>query len=148
MRRIMLILLVLGLGPSYPGPAGAREIVYESEYQVLVKQHGEKWAAEDREIQTRLDELRQKHGKRPNIIYIMWDDMKYGAIGHEMFNKVTGYTSPNINKLAAEGMTFTRMYSEPSCTPTRVAAMTGRQPVRSGMIFPIFPIRWAYRPPR
>jgi len=66
--------------------------------------------------------------------------MKYGAIGHPMLNNVTGYRSPNINKLAAEGMTFTRMYSEPSCTPTRVAAATGRQPVRSGMIFPIFPI--------
>ncbi len=37
-------------------------------------------------------------------------------------------------------MTFTRMYTEPSCTPTRVAVMTGRQPVRSGMDFPIFPI--------
>ena len=57
-----------------------------------------------------------------------------------MLNKVTGYTSPNINKLAAEGMTFTRMYTEPSCTPTRVAVTTGRHPVRSGMIFPIFPI--------
>jgi arylsulfatase A-like enzyme len=70
----------------------------------------------------------------------MWDDMKYGAIGHPMLNQVTGYKSPNINKLADEGMTFTRMYSEPSCTPTRVAAITGRLPVRSGMIFPIFPI--------
>jgi arylsulfatase len=115
-------------------------IIHDAEYLVLEAQHGERWAAEDSEITARLDELRIKHGKRPNIIYIMWDDMKYGAIGHEMLNKVTGYTSPNINKLAAEGMTFTRMYSEPSCTPTRVAAMTGRQPVRSGMIFPIFPV--------
>jgi arylsulfatase len=115
-------------------------IIHDSEFQVLLKQKGAEWKAEDKEIEAKLDALRKKHGKRPNIIYIMWDDMKYGAIGHEMFNQVTGYTSPNINKLAAEGMTFTRMYSEPSCTPTRVAAMTGRQPVRSGMILPIFPV--------
>jgi len=115
-------------------------IIYEAEFQKVLKQHAEKWAEEDKGIQQKLEALRKKHGKRPNIIHIMWDDMKYGAIGHEMLNKVTGYSSPNINKLAAEGMTFTRMYSEPSCTPTRVAAVTGRQPVRSGMIFPIFPI--------
>ena len=69
-------------------------------------------------------QVHKKFGKRPNIIHIMWDDMKYGAIGHPMLNQVTGYKSPNINKLATEGMTFTRMYSEPSCTPTRVAAAT------------------------
>jgi arylsulfatase A-like enzyme len=115
-------------------------VVYESEFQRLWKQHGKEWAAEDKDIEKKLEALRKKHGKRPNIIHIMWDDMKYGAIGHPMLNKVTGYTSPNINKMAAEGMTLTRMYSEPSCTPTRVAAMTGRYSVRSGMIFPIFPI--------
>ena len=55
-------------------------------------------------------QVHKKFGKRPNIIHIMWDDMKYGAIGHPMLNQVTGYKSPNINKLATEGMTFTRMY--------------------------------------
>ncbi|MCP4399898.1 MAG: sulfatase-like hydrolase/transferase, partial [bacterium] len=135
----LLATILLSLVP-FAGKALAKGIVHDAEYSILVAQHGEKWATEDSEIDKRLDTLRKKHGKRPNIIYIMWDDMKYGAIGHEMFNKVTGYTSPNINKMAAEGMTFTRMYSEPSCTPTRVAAMTGRLPVRSGMIFPIFPV--------
>jgi arylsulfatase A-like enzyme len=125
---------------SLTAAVSAKGIIHDAEYSILEAQHGEKWAAEDSEIDKRLEALRKKHGKRPNIIHIMWDDMKYGAIGHEMLNKVTGYTSPNINKLAAEGMTLTRMYSEPSCTPTRVAATNGRHPVRSGMIFPIFPI--------
>ena len=115
-------------------------IVHDAEFQRLWQQKGQEWIAEDKEIEQKLEALRKKHGKRPNIIHIMWDDMKYGAIGHPMLNNVTGYKSPNINQLAAKGMTFTRMYTEPSCTPTRVAAMTGRQPVRSGMIFPIFPI--------
>ena len=127
----------------FPGNTLAKEttgIIHDAEFQLLQKQYGDKWAAEDKEIENKLESLREKHGKRPNIIHIMWDDMKYGAIGYAMLNNVTGYKSPNINKLAAEGMTFTRMYTEPSCTPTRVAAATGRQPVRSGMIFPIFPI--------
>ncbi len=125
------------------GAVAAKEggdIIHDAEQQRLEDQHGKKWSAEDKEIDAKLEQLRKKFGKRPNIIHIMWDDMKYGAIGHPMLNQVTGYKSPNINKLAAEGMTFTRMYSEPSCTPTRVAAATGRLPVRSGMIFPIFPI--------
>ena len=37
-------------------------------------------------------------------------------------------------------MTFTRMYTEPSCTPTRAAALTGRHPIRSGMVQVIFPV--------
>jgi len=149
MRRIIMrslsataaaIAVGVVLGCSQSEEAIAKDIIYDSEFQVTQKQHGKKWAAEDTGIDKKLAALKKKHGKSPNIIHIMWDDMKYGAIGHPMLNNVTGYVSPNINKMAANGMTFTRMYSEPSCTPTRVAAMTGRQPVRSGMIFPIFPI--------
>lgn len=138
-RQSALYALTCGLLISPPA-AISGEIIQDSEYQLLLEQHSDRWAAEDQDIESKLDALAQKHGKRPNIIHIMWDDMKYGAIGHEMLNNVTGYRSPNINALAAEGMTFSRMYTEPSCTPTRVAAATGRQPVRSGMIFPIFPI--------
>jgi arylsulfatase len=134
-------MIAFGLGlDARAQDAPPHGIIHDSEFQRLWKQKGAEWTAEDREIDAKLDALQRKHGKRPNIIHIMWDDMKYGAIGHPMLNQVTGYVSPNINKLAAGGMSFTRMYTEPSCTPTRVAAMTGRQPVRSGMIFPIFPI--------
>jgi arylsulfatase A-like enzyme len=38
-----------------------------------------------------------------------------------------------MNRLASEGINFTRMYTEPACTPTRVAFLTGRHPVRHGM---------------
>ena len=44
-----------------------------------------------------------------------------------------GYETPNLNRMAAEGINFTRMYTEPSCTPTRAALLTGRIPVRHGM---------------
>jgi len=134
-RKLAVFSLILVGSAAYAG-----DIIHDAEYEILEAQNGEKWDAEDKNLDKKLAELRQKFGKAPNIIHIMWDDMKYGAIGHEMLNNVTGYRSPNINEIAKSGMTFTRMYSEPSCTPTRVAAATGRQPVRSGMIFPIFPI--------
>ena len=56
-----------------------------------------------------------------------------GAIGNEMIQKLLGYKTPNMNKMASEGINFTRMYSEPACTPTRAAFITGRTPVRNGM---------------
>jgi arylsulfatase len=49
---------------------------------------------------------------------------------------VRGYTTPNINAFARESLTFSRMYSEPTCTPTRTALLTGRLPVRSHMLEP------------
>ena len=76
----------------------------------------------------KLAALKKKHGTTPNIIYILWDDQQVGAVGNEMIQKLLGYTTPNINQMAAEGINFTRMYSEPGCTPTRAAFITGRIP--------------------
>ena len=118
----------------------AEGIIHESEFQRLWAKNGERWAAEDVEINEKLAELEKKFGKKPNIIHILWDDMRMGAVGSRLYTDISGYSADNIEKLASNGMTFTRMYTEPSCTPTRVAAATGRLAVRSGMIFPIFPI--------
>ena len=54
-------------------------------------------------------------------------------MGIPELNALRGYKTPAINEFAREGMRFARMYTEPSCTPTRVAFMTGRQPHRNGM---------------
>jgi len=54
-------------------------------------------------------------------------------MGNRAMNYVTGIKTPNINKLAGEGMSLMRMYTEPSCTPTRAAMLTGRHPVRIGL---------------
>ena len=115
-------------------------LVHDPEFQRLWEQNGDRWAEEDQEIAARLAELEAEFGKKPNIIHILWDDMRYGAVGHRMLTDISGYEAPNLEQMAEEGMSFTRMYTEPSCTPTRVAAATGRLAVRSGMVFPIFPI--------
>ncbi len=67
----------------------------------------------------------------PNIVIIFCDDLGYGDIG--CFGHPTIQT-PNIDKMATEGMKFTQFYAAaPVCTPSRSALMTGRLPIRTGM---------------
>jgi arylsulfatase len=63
----------------------------------------------------------------------MWDDTPFGDIGIPAIQKVRGFETPNLNRLAEEGILFTRMYTEVGCTPSRAAVATGRLAVRSGM---------------
>jgi len=118
----------------------SNSIIYDAEFQKLQAQYGKAWAEEDKQLKKRLADLQAKTGKKPNIIYFMWDDAAYGRVGHPMLSKITGIDTPNIDKMAREGMTLTRMYTEPSCTPTRVATLTGRHPIRSGLTQVVFPV--------
>lgn len=62
--------------------------------------------------------------KRPNIVFIMADDLGYGELGCYGQKKIR---TPNIDKLCSEGMKFTRHYSgAPVCAPSRCALMTGK----------------------
>jgi len=108
-------------------------IVYDAEYYILEAQNGKKWAAEDSELDKKLAQLREKFGQPPNIIHIMWDDTAYGDVGIPAVQKIRGFETPNINKMAEEGILFTRMYTEVGCTPSRAAVSTGRLAIRSGM---------------
>ena len=118
---------------------GDERIVYDGDYVKSREEHGAAWADEDASLQARLAELEAKYGKRPNIIHIMWDDNSLGQVGVPQMNKVLGFDTPRINQMAREGISFTRMYTEPSCTPTRTAALTGRLAVRAGMYNVGFP---------
>ena len=111
----------------------ASAIVHDAEYYILDAQNGQKWSAEDSELDKKLAELRKKHGRPPNLIHIMWDDTAFGDIGIPAIQKVRGLETPNLNKMAAEGILFTRMYTEVGCTPSRAASATGRLAIRSGM---------------
>lgn len=105
------------------------QIVHDAEYYILAEQHGEMWAAEDKKLDAKLAELRKKHGTPPNIVHIMWGDTAFGDAGFPAINKIRGFDTPNCNRMAAEGILFTRMYTEPSCTPSRAAVMAGRHRV-------------------
>jgi arylsulfatase A-like enzyme len=117
-----------------PGMAAAKDIVHDAEYYVIEAQNGERWKTEDKSLDAKLAEFRKKNGgKPPNIFYILIDDIGFGDLGSETLNSIRGYKTPAINEFAREGMRMSRMYTEPSCTPTRVAFMTGRHPFRNGM---------------
>jgi len=71
--------------------------------------------------------------KRPNILLIVSDDTGWGDLGPYLGGEARGMQTPNFDRLANEGMTFTNFYGQPSCTPGRAAIQTGRIPNRSGM---------------
>ncbi len=71
--------------------------------------------------------------RKPNIILIVSDDTGYGDLGPYGGGVGRGMPTPNIDRLAKEGMTFFSFYAQPSCTPGRAAMQTGRIPNRSGM---------------
>ena len=69
---------------------------------------------------------------RPNIVFILADDMGYMDIGAN--NPQTFYETPNIDSLAQKGMRFTASYAAcPVCSPTRASIMTGKYPPRTGV---------------
>src|SRR5215208_5070023 len=70
----------------------------------------------------------QKKDKRPNIIYIMTDDLGYADLS--CYGR-KDYQTPNLDRLASQGVKLMNAYATaPVCTPTRVAFMTGRYPAR------------------
>jgi arylsulfatase A-like enzyme len=77
--------------------------------------------------------LAQAPVQKPNIILIVSDDFGYGDAGIYGGGPNRGAPTPNIDRMAEEGMTFFTFYAQPSCTPGRAAMQTGRIPNRSGM---------------
>lgn len=69
---------------------------------------------------------------KPNILFIMGDDVGWFNIGAYHQGMMSGKT-PNLDKLAAEGMRFTDYYAEASCTAGRANFITGELPIRTGL---------------
>ncbi len=135
-RILVGILLLVSTGVASAQPR-SKPIQHDAEHYMLLAQHGNKWAQEDEAIAAKLEEVRNANGgKRPNIVFVLIDDVGFGEMGDPVLNHVRGYTTPNINAFARQSLTFSRMYSEPTCTPTRTALLTGRLPVRSHMLEP------------
>jgi hypothetical protein len=74
----------------------------------------------------------QESAKKPNILVIMGDDVGWFNIGAYHRGIMSGKT-PNLDKLAAEGMMFTDYYAEASCTAGRANFVTGELPIRTGL---------------
>jgi arylsulfatase A-like enzyme len=75
---------------------------------------------------------KQPAGKKPNIVFIMGDDIGMWNIGAYHRGMMAGRT-PNLDRLAKEGMLFTDYYAEASCTAGRANFVMGQLPIRTGM---------------
>src|SRR3954469_11556067 len=70
--------------------------------------------------------------ERPNILILWGDDIGIWNISH--FSRgMMGYRTPNIDRVAAEGVTFTDYYAQQSCTAGRACFITGQNPIRTGL---------------
>ena len=65
----------------------------------------------------------------PDIVIVLADDLGWKDVGFHG----AGFPTPNIDRIAAEGVELTRLYAAPVCSPTRVALLTGRYPIHYGL---------------
>lgn len=73
--------------------------------------------------------------RKPNIVVILADDLGYGDVGYHGSDIQT----PNIDKLARVGIKLESFYVAPMCSPTRAGLLTGRYPIRFGMMRAVLP---------
>ncbi len=89
------------------------------------------------ELARMAERARAETAPRPNVVLILFDDLGAGDFG------VTGSTSlatPRIDQLAAQGVTLDTFYAPaPYCTPSRAGLLTGRWPIRTGLVNVVFP---------
>lgn len=83
----------------------------------------------------------------PNIVFVLADDLGYTDLG---YSGSRYYETPNIDRLAAEGIVFTNHHHCQNCTPTRAALMSGQHPARTGIytVGGIDRFDWSDRPLR
>jgi radical SAM protein with 4Fe4S-binding SPASM domain len=71
--------------------------------------------------------------KKPNVIVIMTDDVGWGDLGSYGGGVMRGAPTPNLDRMAAEGMRFVNYYGQASCTAGRASFITGRIPIRTSL---------------
>ena len=70
---------------------------------------------------------------KPNVVLMLSDNVGYGDIGAFQGGAIRGVPTPNIDRLAAAGLTMTQFLVEPGCTPSRAGLLTGRYSPRAGL---------------
>lgn len=133
-RRVVLlmvaVLLLGGVGTCvhFSGGSGTHNrLAYDPEEH----QDPRRQALDPNEVVHRIE---GRTGRPPNIVLILTDDLGYGDLGCYGGRAIR---TPNIDRLAAEGVRFTDFYAcAPICTPSRAGLLTGRYPHRTGLTFP------------
>lgn len=132
MKTKLICLGVYLLGAAAYGQSFDRSVRVSENFEPVIPRAEQDQAAADK-----LAALESKTGKKPNILWIVVDDMGWGDPGCYGGGAAIGAATPNMDKLAAGGLKLTSCYSQHTCTPTRSAILTGRLPVRTGLTRPI-----------
>jgi arylsulfatase len=111
-------------GPSYCSEGGGRE--------VLLAKAGGQEARQEKDAPP-------KDGKKPNVVFILADNVGYGDLGCYGGGELRGAPTPRLDQMAREGLRLTQFLVEPGCTPSRAALMTGQYSIRSGLSLVIIP---------
>jgi len=77
--------------------------------------------------------------QRPNVVFILADNVGYGDMGPYGGGELRGYPTPRVDELAREGLHLTQFLVEPSCTPSRSALMTGQYSIRNALSLATIP---------
>src|SRR5664279_1714412 len=81
----------------------------------------------------------QAADKKPNVVFILADNVGYGDLGVYGGGELRGAPTPRIDQLAREGLRLTQFLVEPACTPSRAALMTGQYSIRNGLSLVLVP---------
>src|SRR5919198_3179129 len=76
---------------------------------------------------------------KPNFVVIMTDDVGWGDLGCYGGGAMRGAPTPNLDRMAAEGMRFVNYYGQASCTAGRASFITGRIPIRTALSLVLIP---------
>lgn len=93
-------------------------------------------ADQDKEARSKLTALEKKFGKKPNIVVFVLDDVGWMDPGFNGGGVAVGNETPNMDRLASQGLILTSAYSQPSCSPTRATILTGQLPIHHGVYYP------------
>ena len=96
---------LIGLMVSHQAYA-TDDIIHDSEYVRMEQQFGKQWRADDALVKKKLAALEAKFGKKPNIVYILADDIGYTELGSYGGGKVRGAPTPSLDKMADQGIRF------------------------------------------
>jgi arylsulfatase len=77
--------------------------------------------------------------ERPNVVFILADNVGYGDLGPYGGGQLRGFPTPRADQLAREGLRLTQFLVEPACSPSRAALMTGQYGIRNGLSLIVVP---------
>jgi arylsulfatase len=89
-----------------------------------------------KEAMDKLAKAKAKHGKPPNFLIFLLDDVGWMDPGFNGGGCTVGNPTPHMDRIAQQGLVLTSAYSTPSCSPSRASIMTGQNPLHHGILRP------------